>query len=45
MHSLAFDNKIPTIYKVVVDLDTPESEKNGGISFYDFINAINNKLG
>ena len=45
MHSLGFDNKNPTIYQVVVDLDTPESEKNGGISFDDFINAINNKLG
>ena len=37
MHSLGFDNKNPTIYQVVVDLDTPESEKNGGISFDDFI--------
>ena len=44
MRSLGFDNKNPTIYQVVVDLDTPESEKNGGISFDDFINAINNKL-
>ena len=44
MQSLGFDNKNPTIYQVVADLDTPESERNGGISFDSFVEAINNKL-
>ena len=44
MLSLGFNNKNPTLYQVVVDLDTPESEKNGGISFEALIEAINEKL-
>lgn len=45
MQSLGFDTKNPTIYQLIADLDTPEAEKNGGIDFDTFINAINEKLG
>ena len=45
MQSLGFDSKNPTIYQLSADLDTPQSEKNGGISFDDFVDAINDKLG
>ena len=45
MQSLGFDSKNPTIYQLIADLDTPEAEKNGGISFDDFVDAINDKLG
>ncbi|MCQ2816752.1 MAG: EF-hand domain-containing protein [archaeon] len=45
MQSLGFDTKNPTIYELIADLDTPEAEKNGGISFDTFIDAINSKLG
>ena len=45
MQSLGFASKNPTIYQLIADLDTPESEKNGGISFEDFVDAINDKLG
>ena len=45
MQSLGFDSKNPTIYKLIADLDTPEAEKNGGINFDDFVDAINDKLG
>ena len=45
MQSLGFDSKNPTIYQLSADLDTPESEKNGGITFEDFVDAINDKLG
>ena len=41
MQSLGFDSKNPTIYQLIADLDTPEAEKNGGISFEDFVDAIN----
>ena len=45
MQSLGFDTKNPTIFQLIADLDTAESEKNGGIDFDTFINAINEKLG
>ena len=45
MQSLGFDSKNPTIYHLIADLDTPEAESNGGISFDDFVDAINDKLG
>ena len=45
MQSLGFDSKNPKIYQLIADLDTPESERNGGITFDDFVDAINDKLG
>ena len=45
MQSLGFDSKNPTIYQLIADLDTPEAERNGGITFEDFVDAINDKLG
>ena len=45
MQSLCFDSKNPTISQLIADLDTPESERNGGITFDDFVDAINDKLG
>jgi len=42
MQSLGFDSKNPTIYQLIADLDTA---RNGGISFDDFVGAINDKLG
>ena len=29
MQSLGFDSKNPTIYQLIVDLDTPDAERNG----------------
>lgn len=45
MQSLGFDTKNPTIYQLIADLDTPENNKNGGIDFQNFVDAINDKLG
>ena len=45
MQSLGFDSKNPMIYQLIADLDTPEAERNGGINFDDFVDAINDKLG
>jgi len=42
--SLGLENKNPMIYQVFNDLDTPENERNGGISFEDLIRAINARL-
>ena len=33
------------IYLLIVDLDNHEAERNGGISFDVFVDAINDKLG
>jgi Ca2+-binding EF-hand superfamily protein len=44
MQSFRFDIKSPTIYKLIADLDIPDEERNGGISFDVFLDAINNKL-
>ena len=45
MKQLGFDTKNPTIYKIIEDLDTPESKQNGGISFSEFSESMNNRLG
>ena len=44
MQSFRFDSKNPTIYKLIADLNIPDEERNGGISFDVFFDAINNKL-
>ena len=44
MQSFRFESKNPTIYKLIADLDIPDEERNGGISFDIFLDAINNKL-
>ena len=45
MQSLGFDNKNPTIYQIIADLDTPDNAKKGGVDFDSFVEAINDKLG
>ena len=45
MQSLGFDNKNPTIYQLIADLDIPDVERNSVFSFDDFVDAINEKLG
>ena len=44
MQLLGFDSKNLSIYQLIADLDTPDAERNGGISFDDFLDTINNKL-
>ena len=43
--SLEFDKKNPDIYRLICSLDTPEALRKGGITFEDFINAIDKELG
>ena len=45
MKQLGFDTKNPTIFKIIEDLDTPESKENGGISFSEFSESMNKRLG
>ncbi len=43
MESLGFENKNPTIYQMIADLDIPGSA--GGINFDQFLDAITTRLG
>lgn len=43
MQSLGFEQKNPTIYAMIADLDCHENA--GGINFDNFLNAITDKLG
>ena len=43
--SQGFDKKSHSIYQFFADLDTPENEKKGGISFEEFLNVIKKKYG
>ncbi len=45
MQSLGFDNKNPTIFQLIAELDSNDNAKKGGIDFDEFVDAINNKLG
>ena len=45
MKQLGFDLKNPTIYNIIKDLDTEESKKNGGLSFSEFSEIIQKRLG
>ena len=45
MKQLGFDTKNPTIFKIIEDLDTPESKKNGGITFSEFSESMTKRLG
>ena len=45
MLSIGLDIKAPLIYKIFTELDTEETEKNGGIKIDDVLNIINNKIG
>ena len=45
MESLVYYKEIPTIYQLLCDLDSLEIERKGGITFEEFVNVINDKLG
>ena len=45
MKQLGFDSKNPTIFQIIEDLDTPDSKKNGGISFSEFSELMTKRLG
>ena len=45
MLSIGLDIKAPLIYNIFTELDTEETEKNGGIKIDDVLNIINNKIG
>ena len=44
LNDCGYAQKNPILFKVFTELDTPEAEKNGGITFFDLIDTINKKL-
>ena len=39
-----YDQLNPVLFQIIADLDTPETTKNGGVSFFDLVDQINTKL-
>ena len=39
-----YDQKNPLLFQIFTELDTPEAQKNGGLTFLDLIDKINAKL-
>ena len=39
-----YDQKNPVLFEIIAEMDTPEAQQKGGISFLDFIDHINLKL-
>ena len=44
MQSIGYDEKNPLMYQIVAELDTPFNNKNGGVSFNDFCQTVNNRV-
>ena len=44
MQSIGYDEKNPLMYQIVTELDTPFNNKNGGVSFNDFCQTVNNRV-
>ena len=39
-----YDQTNPVIFDIIAEMDTDENRKNGGVSFFDFVDNINAKL-
>ena len=39
-----YDRTNPVIFDIIAEMDTKENKQNGGVSFFDFIDNINEKL-
>ena len=45
MKSMGYDKTSPSIYHMICKLDTPEIQEKGGITFDEFVDAVNYELG
>ena len=39
-----YDQKNPVLFEIIAEMDTPEAQQKGGVSFLDFIDRVNLKL-
>ena len=44
MQNIHYDENNPAVYQLAAELDTPANAKNGGASFNDFCQTVNNRL-
>ena len=44
MQSIGFDEKNPTVYEVITELDNPRSKNAGGATFNDFFQTVNYRV-
>ncbi len=45
MDKLNYEEKNPVVYKIIVQLDTPENSKNGGVNYKEFVESFDDELG
>ena len=44
MQNIHYDENNPVVYQLAAELDTPLNAKNGGASFNDFCQTVNNRI-
>ena len=44
MQSIGFDEKNPTVYEVMTELDNPRNKNSGGATFNDFCQTVNYRV-
>ena len=44
MQNIAYDETNPIVYQLAAELDTNSNAKNGGVSFNDFCQTVNNRI-
>ena len=44
MQSIGYDEKNPTVYEVITELDNPRSKNSGGATFNDFCQTVNYRV-
>ena len=45
LQNCGYDQKNPVLFDIIAKMNTPDAVKKGGVTFYDFITEINEKLG
>ena len=44
MQSIGYDEKNPTVYEVITELDNPRNKNSGGATFNDFCQTVNYRV-
>ena len=44
LFNCGYAEKNPLLYEIIAEMDTPEAQENGGVTFLDLIDHINSKL-
>ena len=44
LYNCGYDQKNPILFDIIAEMDTPEAEKKGGVTFLDLMDHVNVKL-